>query len=126
MGKPQIRIDLAAPEPAYRQIVMQIRTLIVEGSLSPGDSLPSIRRLALDLGIHFNTVAEAYRALASEGWLEVSHGRSARVAMRPPATAGKTETENLRQRLRHLLAEMRARGVPVKVIRSEISSLLEE
>jgi len=51
----------------------------MEGMLRPGDTLPPVRRLAIDLGIHFNIVAEAYRALAEEGLLEIVHGHGARV-----------------------------------------------
>ena len=69
----QIRIDLDASTPVNRQIVDQIRTLLVEGALPPGADLPSVRRLATDLGVHFATVADAYRTLAEEGWLEISH-----------------------------------------------------
>jgi GntR family transcriptional regulator len=124
--KPQIRLDMAAPEPAYRQIAAQIRTFIVEGSLQPGDTLPAVRRLAIDLGVHFNTVAEAYRQLDAEGWLEVAHGKAAQVAGRPAGAASRTETESLRQRLRHLVAEMRARGVPARTIRQDLQALLGE
>lgn len=124
--KPHIRIDLAAPEPAYRQIASQVRTLIVEGTLAPGDALPAVRRLAIDLGVHFNTVAEAYRQLAAEGWLDVAHGKAAIVAGRRTAPASKTEAESLRQRLRHLVAEMRSRGVPARAIRNDLQALLEE
>jgi GntR family transcriptional regulator len=124
--RPQIRIDLAAPEPAYRQIAAQFRTLTVEGALQPGDPLPAVRRLAIDLGVHFNTVAEAYRQLAAEGWVEVAHGKPARVAGRPAAAMSKSEAESLRQRLRHLVAEMRARGISSRAIRGDLHSLLKE
>ncbi|MGO4879595.1 MAG: GntR family transcriptional regulator [Bryobacteraceae bacterium] len=50
-----------------RQIVDHLRTLRVEGAVAPSDALPSVRRLAIDLGVHFNTIADAYRALA-EDW----------------------------------------------------------
>jgi GntR family transcriptional regulator len=123
---PQIRIDLASATPAYRQIVDQIRTHIVESLLRAGDALPSVRRLAIDLGIHFNTVAEAYRALAEEGWIEVAHGRAARVCRRNvPAAPEAAEVENFRQRLRHLIAEMRAQGLSPAKISRELLSLAE-
>lgn len=123
---PQIRIDLGLPEPAFRQIAAQVRTLIIEGTLQPGDTLPSVRRLAVDLGIHFNTVAEAYRQLAGEGWVEVAHGKAATIAGRAVPAATEGEAEGLRQRLRNLVAEMRARGIPARAIRSELGSLLKE
>ena len=123
---PQIRIDLASATPVYRQIVDEIRTRIVEGVLRAGDVLPSVRRLAIDLGIHFNTVAEAYRTLADEGWIEVAHGRPARVCNRNiPAPPEAAEVENFRQRLRHLIAEMRAQGLSPARISKELLVLAE-
>ena len=66
-----IRIDLASSVPAYRQIVNAIRALLVAGVFPVGDALPTVRRLAVDLGVHHNTVAEAYRVLSGEGWLDL-------------------------------------------------------
>jgi GntR family transcriptional regulator len=60
----QIRLDTSSDTPAYRQVADQLRTIAVEGVVRPGDTLPPIRRLALELGVHFNTIAEAYRVLA--------------------------------------------------------------
>ena len=124
--KPQIRIHLASSTPAYRQIVDQIRTLTVERVLQSGDVLPSVRRLAIDLGIHFNTVAEAYRTLAEEGWIEVAHGRAARVLDRDvPSAPNKEAIEMLKRRLRHLIAEMRAHGLSPAHISRELLQLVE-
>lgn len=123
---PQIRIDLSSGTPVYRQIVDQIRTHAVEEVLRPGDVLPSVRRLALDLGIHFNTVAEAYRTLAEEGWIEVAQGKGARVRNRnAPAPPEAAEVEDFRQRLRHLIAEMRAQGLSPARISRELLALSE-
>ena len=69
MAGAKIRIDLNSDVPAYRQIVDAIRVLLVNGELQVGTGLPSVRRLAMELGVHFNTVGEAYRELAQEGWL---------------------------------------------------------
>jgi GntR family transcriptional regulator len=121
----QIRIDLGAAEPAYRQIAAQLRTLIVEGALKPGDALPPVRVLARDLAIHFNTVAEAYRLLAEEGWLDVGHGRAARVIERATPKVTEAAIETLRHKLRQVLAEMKANGVPVSRMRQELNILLE-
>jgi GntR family transcriptional regulator len=121
----QIRIDLDATTPVNRQIVDQIRTFLVEGVLPAGADLPSVRRLATDLGVHFATVADAYRTLAEEGWLEISHGRSARVLPRR-APAPDREADGLfRRRLRQLIAEARSQGVSARKIANELDSLLK-
>lgn len=117
---PSIRIDPDSPVAAVRQIVDAMRVELVEGRLKPGDTLPSVRRAAIDLGLHFNTVAEAYRQLAEEGWLELKHGRSARVADRQQPRATRQTVEGYRQRLRELVSQMRAAGIPEDSIASEL------
>jgi len=125
----QIRIDLDSAAPVTRQIVDQLRTLLVEGALAPDDTLPSVRRLAIDLGVHFNTVADAYRTLAEEGWLEISHGRGVRVRKRQTPRHDKEALDetlaNFRRRLRQLAAETRAQGLPPAIIARELESLVE-
>ena len=122
---PRIQIDLDSTTPVNRQIVDQLRTRLVEGTVAPGAVLPSVRRLAVDLGVHFNTVADAYRTLADEGWLDVAQGRSVRVLERI-APAASPEARNLfRQRLRQLVAEARADGVPSASLTRELMMMAE-
>jgi GntR family transcriptional regulator len=120
-----LRLDPAAPAPLVRQIVNQLRVLLVEGSLKPGAKLPPVRRLATDLGIHFNTVAEAYRQLAAEGWLDLRQGRGARVVEREAPAPSRRELSGYRQRLRELVSQMRAQGVSPTRIATELKSIAE-
>lgn len=71
----QIDIDLRSNTPIYLQIVDQIRKLLEEGALKKGDQLPTVRQLAADLRINFNTVARAYRILDESGLISTQHGR---------------------------------------------------
>ena len=122
----QIRLDMKSDVPAYRQVADQLRTLAVEGAVVPGDSLPPVRRLALDLGVHFNTIAEAYRVLAEEGFLEITHGHGARVADRTtPRRASPEVADNFRQRMRELIAGVRARGLTGRQIAGELKTMAE-
>jgi GntR family transcriptional regulator len=106
-----LTIDLSATTPVYRQIVDGLRVLLVDRRLRPGESLPPVRRLALDLGVHFNTVAQAYRALAEEGWIEIARRNGARVIERLAPDARQTDLRSeMQRRLQELLAELRARG----------------
>jgi GntR family transcriptional regulator len=126
--KNHIRIDTKSAAPAYRQIVDQLRVLIVEGRLPAGGSLPPVRTLALELGLHFNTVAEAYRTLAQEGLLDISHGRRARIADRS-ATQSSTHTKksaaSFRKRLREMIAEFQAKGFSPRQIARELRGASE-
>jgi DNA-binding transcriptional regulator YhcF (GntR family) len=54
-----------------------LRALLVHGAFKTGDRLPTVRQLAIDLTVHHNTVAQAYRLLADEGWLDLRRHRGA-------------------------------------------------
>jgi DNA-binding transcriptional regulator YhcF (GntR family) len=121
-----IKIDLAAAVPADRQIVDAIRTLLVGGALSAGQKLPTVRHLALDLGIHHNTVAEAYRILADEGWLALGRRRGATVLARKPPTQNVEVQKRFARRLRELVAEVRAAGLTSERVRLELAACEED
>lgn len=126
-NSPRIRIDPASGVPAVRQIGDALRVLLVGRRLAPGAALPSVRRLAIELGVHFNTVAEAYRQLAAEGWLDLKHGRGAVVIDRVIPAAGERErVEDYRSHLRSLVARMRSGGIPASKIAAELRALEEE
>ena len=63
----KIAVDKNAPVPAYQQVVSGITQAIERGDVDHGSRLPSVRNLALDLGLNVNTVARAYRTLESLG-----------------------------------------------------------
>ena len=127
MSRPvTLQIDLSSATPAYRQIVDGFRLLLVSGELKPGDTLPTVRSLGLDLGVHFSTVAEAYRTLSEEGWLELRRHHGAFVTeRRSPSPAPEMRAE-FGTRLRQLVAQVRAEGLSTKVISQELELLAKE
>jgi GntR family transcriptional regulator len=120
-----LRINLDSEVPVYRQIVDALRPLLVDGTLAPGDLLPPVRQLAADLGVHFNTVAEAYRLLADEGWLELRRRRGAAVLTRKTPRADAAAVGKFSRRLRELVAEIQAGGVAGKAIARELRQIAE-
>jgi GntR family transcriptional regulator len=121
---PRIRVDPVSGIPVVRQIADSLRVLFVEGQLVPGTALPSVRRVAMELGVHFNTVAEAYRQLAAEGWLDLKHGRGALVVPRViPAVKNGAWTEDFRNRLRGMVAQMRSQGISPASIAAELRAM---
>jgi GntR family transcriptional regulator len=123
MAKNIIKVDLSSSAPAYRQIADAIRSRLVNRELKPGQQLATVRQLAMDLAVHHNTVAQAYRLLADEGWLELKRGRGAIVVERATPSAGAKERGALRQRLRGLVAEMRTAGVSLAMILAEFDAI---
>jgi len=102
----QIKIDLTSKVPIYVQIIDQIKHMIATGDLSPDDQLPTVRQLAADLRVNFNTIARAYRMLDEEGLISTQHGRGTYILPLPSEENG----ENLRRQdlewlTRHYLKE---------------------
>lgn len=106
-----LQIDLSSQTPVYRQIVDTLRAKLVSGVLRPGSRLPPVRQLALDLTVHHNTVAEAYRILAAEGWLAVRQGRGAVVLDYRPAPATQADETCLARRMGELVVQGTAKGM---------------
>jgi DNA-binding transcriptional regulator YhcF (GntR family) len=124
--EPTIQIDLDSSVPNYKQIADSLRTHLVEGALAPGDVLPSVRRLALELGITFNTVALAYRQLAQEGWLDLKHGRRAKVLDRKTRSGvSRKRVLGFQQRIREMVAQIQAEGLSATEIARELRLVVE-
>jgi GntR family transcriptional regulator len=68
------RLDLHSGVPVYRQIIDQVTGGMAAGVLAPGDQLPTVRQVAVDLAINPNTVVRAYRELEIRGVLETQQG----------------------------------------------------
>src|SRR5512134_2048720 len=122
----RISINLESPIPAYRQIADDVRRHLVDGQLEPGDLLPPIRQLALDLGVHFNTVALAYRLLADEGWLELKRRRGATVIARTtPRDVDQRQVDGLLRQLAQIAAQLRSAGMSSRQISAALRRLAQ-
>ena len=115
-----LQIDLAANVPVYEQIANGLRAELVAGHFGPGDRLPTVRALAIDLGVHHNTVAQAYRELADEGWLELKRHRGAVVQERRHLPSRPDIPERFTRPLRELLAKALADGLSRKLLIREL------
>ena len=116
-----LRIDLTSPRPLEDQIAAGLRQALAQGEIGPGDELPSVRQLAGDLGVHWNTVARAYRRLANEHLLIVRRGRSV-VAREPAGQPTRVARNGLRERLNEAIAAAVLGGIPSE----EIGKIFQE
>lgn len=97
----KFEIDLTNHTPIYLQIMSQVKHAVASGALAPGDQLPTVRQLAADLRVNFNTVARAYRQLDEEGIISTQHGRGTFI-LEP---ASEQDSARLRQQDLALLAQ---------------------
>lgn len=119
-----IRIDLNDPRPLEDQLATELRLAIASGEVEPGSDLPSARQLAGDLGVHWNTVARAYRRLNDEGLIAVHHGRKAVVLKRSPGSAPAAR-ESLRAELVEALTVGRLRGLSPRDLTAVFNEVLQ-
>ncbi len=68
-------LDFRGHIPIYAQLADRIKHLVASGVLKPGDQLPTVRKMAEELSVNFNTIARAYRILDQEGVLSTQQGR---------------------------------------------------
>ena len=120
-------IEPDGPVPIYQQIRDQIVEAIADGRQPAGSALPSIRELAVDLGVNFHTVNKAYDLLRQEGLLRL--GRKSGAVVRRDAGSGPPDpgwAQDWAGRLRTLLAEAAAQGMPAVGIAQECEAVIAD
>jgi len=93
-------LDFRSGLPIYIQIMNQIESQVVGGTLKPGDQLPTVRAMASELRVNFNTVARAYRLLDEAHIISTQQGRGTYITEIPAPEV----TERLRQEMLETLA----------------------
>jgi GntR family transcriptional regulator len=107
-------LDLHSGVPVYRQIVDQVRGAVATGSLSPGDQLPTVRQLAVDLEINPNTVVRAYRELEYDGLLETHQGTGTFISDQKPQRPAQQRQRQLEQIASDAIARAGAAGFTIR------------
>ena len=100
-----IIINVADGVPIYRQIVNQIKYLVASGLLLPGEELPPIRTLALQLKVTPNTIVKAYDELKSSGIVHKRQGSGTYISEMRPTLENRERRRIIEQRIDALLAE---------------------
>ena len=109
----EFSIDPKSGVPFYRQIIERVKFGIAGGRLTPGDQLPTVRRLAADLSVNPNTVIRAYREMEIEGVLDTQQGSGTFVSDRRPEIDDLERRRMLDQILTELLARASGYGFTV-------------
>lgn len=94
-----ITIDKHSGIPIYIQLAERIRLLIHEGVLGAGEAMPTVRTLAVQLGINANTVARVYHELQADGLLRLERGVGTFVAEVSEGPARKADFRQLEKRV---------------------------
>ena len=110
-GPVSFSLDPANGAPIYRQIIQQIEYAILSGRLRPGDRLPTIRSLAVELKTNPNTIAKAYGELEIRGVLATQVGSGTYISDKRPVVEDDSLSRKIQEVLGRFIQEMRALGV---------------
>lgn len=118
-----IQVDLDDAMPIYAQVERQMRVLLARGYWKPGDQLPSVRELAVRLGINPLTVVKVYRRLRDEGVVVSRPGAGIFVSDRPVAR-GKERLRRVREAFGSAVEQAVGLGLEEEAIRELVDEAL--
>lgn len=118
-----IEIDFNSDEAIYLQLRNQIILGIAMARIHEGDTLPSVRQLAEDIGINMHTVNKAYTVLKQEGYVKVDRRRGAVIALDVDKMQA---VEEVRKELYVILAKSRCKNISKEEIHALIDEIYEE
>ena len=122
-----IKIDFRSGEPIYVQIVEQIQRLVAAGELKLGDQLPTVRQLATDLRVNFNTVARAYRLLDEAGLISTQQGRGTYIWEEPSEkTTATLRKHSLEVLVRRCLSRAARLGCAPEEVQAEFTRQMHD
>lgn len=118
-----IQIDFRSGLPIYTQIVNQVQAQVAGGILKPGDQLPTVRALAEELRVNFNTVARAYRLLDEARIISTQQGRGTYITdVPPPKVSERLRRESLEALTERFINE----AIRLGFSKSEISQMVKD
>ena len=121
-----IRVETSSGMPITRQIAAQIRAQCASGTLRPGERLPSVRALAVELAVNQNTILRVYERLTAEGLLERRHGDGTFVADRIPTGQMRAQRQVLRQQIARAAELAKTLGVKSEEVHRLLDEMLEQ
>lgn len=117
-------IDTSNGVAIYEQIVRQVKFAVAEGTLRPGQRLPSVRTLASQLAINPNTINRAFQQLQGDGTLQSLRGVGLAVAAGATEPCQQARRELITERLRGVLSEALHAGLTAKQVEAIVAEQL--
>lgn len=124
-----IEIEANSAVPIYLQLAQQIIESVAKGSLKPGDSLPSVRAFAADLGMNMHTVNKAYHYLEEKEFIQIVQKKGVFIHENGVRKASELDRLRLKKELRPIIAEalcLQLSQAEIKLFIQEISLDLKE
>jgi GntR family transcriptional regulator len=120
------RLDMRSGVPLYRQLIDQVQAAIATELLAPGDQLPTVRQVAVDLEINPNTVMRAYREMEIRGVLDTQQGTGTFVAEKAAERDDRERSRGLEQLVEEFTARAGAGGFNIEELIAALRDRVED
>ncbi|HTB98388.1 MAG TPA: GntR family transcriptional regulator [Terracidiphilus sp.] len=120
------RLDEHSGVPVYRQLIDQVQAAIAIGSLYPGEQVPTVRQVAVELAINPNTVLRAYREMEIRGILDTQQGTGTFIADRQPAPSKDDRARQLNQLAGEFVSRAGSAGLTIGELIDALRALEQE
>ena len=119
------QIDPLSRIPVYEQIVTQAENMVTKDVLKPGDPLPSVRNLSIQMSINPNTIQKAYTELERRGLLVSVSGKGSFVRKNLDDFFFRLRARQ-RKQFEDLVRELQKGGVPLSVLEESLHAIYEK
>jgi GntR family transcriptional regulator len=120
------RLDEHSGVPVYRQLIDQVQAAISIGALFPGDQVPTVRHVAVELAINPNTVLRAYREMEIRGILDTQQGTGTFISNRQPEPNKDDRARQLGQLVGEFVSRAGSAGLTVGELINALRELEQE
>lgn len=120
-----IHLDNRSSKPLYEQIIEQIKYNVIKGYLQPGDAIPSVRRMALELSVTPSTVAKAYQELERQKVIETIRAKGTFIAQQVKLKQDDDKLEEIGRQMHSQILELKLMGFDKKKVQAFVEKLYD-
>lgn len=120
-----IRLDNRSSKPLYEQIIEQIKYNVIKGYLQPGDAIPSVRKMALELSVTPATVAKAYQELERQKVIETIRAKGTFIAQRVELKQDDDKIEEISRQIHSQILELKLMGFDKEKVQAFVEKLYD-
>lgn len=120
-----VQIDYRSEKPIYEQIMEQIKLYIIKGQLSPGDSIPSVRKMSQALGVTPSTVAKAYQELERQKIIETIRAKGTFIAPDCGRELEEEQIHRISQRMKSEILELKRSGYSAEKVMELVKEIYD-
>lgn len=122
----EIVLSNSSPKPIYEQITSQIKAMIMNGTLKPGDALPSMRKLAKSLHVSVITAQHAYEDLSRDGFIETVAGKGTFVSAQNKEFLKEEQLRMIQDKIEDIVEQAKMSGIDLDHLLSIVKLIYEE